>query len=333
MPFDEYMEMCLYDPDEGFFAAGPLRSGKKGNFVTSPEISWAFGHCIGEWVDNNIPSAHAALIEVGPGSGNLLREVIAPWSDSGDPVYAVERSDASRAFHEKRFPDATVVASLGEIPVGTDAVIIANEVLDNMAAALACRTKDGWVEVAVGVEGDDLMLVEIAARREVAEWCEDVFGAAPAGVTVSVQLAVSDWIAGVFDHFGKVTMCLIDYGGRSDELIARDPRPVVRTYRKHQSGFDWLQHPAETDITVDVNVTGVLKAIARAGHKASLISQRDFVLEQGLDELIAETRDDEQLAASKGAIMHQLENRSERLDMEALIDPNGLGAFKVILVE
>ncbi len=31
--------------------------------------------------------------------------------------------------------------------------------------------------------------------------------------------------------------------------------------------------------------------------------------------------------------MHQLENRSERLDMEALIDPNGLGAFQVILVE
>ncbi len=37
-------------------------------------------------------------------------------------------------------------------------------------------------------------------------------------------------------------------------------------------------------------------------------------------------------AASSGEVMAQLKNRSERLDMEALIDENGLGAFNVILV-
>ncbi len=28
MPFDEYMEICLYDPDGAFFTTGPVRSGK-----------------------------------------------------------------------------------------------------------------------------------------------------------------------------------------------------------------------------------------------------------------------------------------------------------------
>lgn len=333
MPFDVYMEMCLYDAEDGFFAAGPVRSGKKGDFVTSPEITWAFGYCVGEWADDNLPSAHAALIEIGPGSGTLLREIIAPWTDAGDPVYAVERSVASRAFHEQRFPTATVVAAIDDIPRGIDAVIVANEVLDNMPAALACRIEGGWVEIAVGVEGDELVLVEIPARQEVIEWCDNVFGEVPSGTTVSAQLAVSGWIRRVLDHFGTVAMCLIDYGGTSEELIERHASSIVRTYRRHQDGLDWLQHPGDTDITVDVNVTGVLKSIARTGRTARLLSQHDFLLKYGLVELIADTTYQEQHSASTGAIMAQLEHRSERLDFEALIDPAGLGAFWVILVE
>ena len=34
MPFDEYMDWCLYDLEEGFFSAGPVRSGKKGERLT-----------------------------------------------------------------------------------------------------------------------------------------------------------------------------------------------------------------------------------------------------------------------------------------------------------
>ncbi|MFV1970757.1 MAG: SAM-dependent methyltransferase [Acidimicrobiia bacterium] len=333
MPFDEYMEWCLYDPDDGFFSAGPVRSSKKGDFVTSPEISWAFGLCVGEWVDDNVPTSHAALVEVGSGSGMLLREIIAPWSDANDPVFAVERSVESRAFLSGRFPNATVVETFDEVPAGIDAVIVANEVLDNMPAALAKRTGDGWAEIAVGLDGEGLVLVELPARDDVNEWCDGMFPVAEPGTTVSAQIGIARWIDGVFDHFGRVSMCLIDYGGKSDELITRNPASIVRTYRRHQSGIDWLQHPGETDITVDVNIDGVLAAIARAGHRARLMSQRDFCLEYGIDELIADAADLEHVAARAGDIMSQLQNRSERLDMEAVIDPHGLGAFKVILVE
>jgi SAM-dependent MidA family methyltransferase len=202
-----------------------------------------------------------------------------------------------------------------------------------MPAALARRSGDGWVEIAVGLEGDELSLVDIAPRVDVVEWCDEVFGDVEAGTTVSVQLAIAGWIDSVFSHFGAVTMCLIDYGGTSEELAARHPSSIVRTYRRRQDGLDWLQHPGETDITVDVNIKGVVSAIARAGREARIMSQREFCLENGLRELITDAADLERLAAKAGEIMTQLENRSERLDMEALIDPNGLGAFKVILVE
>ncbi len=333
MPFDAFMEACLYDADKGFFSAGPVRSGKKGDFVTSPEISWAFGVPVGEWVDANVPSAKAVLVEVGAGSGSLLGEVADLWFASGHGVFAIERSSRARRLLAKRYPDATVVESLDEVPSGNGAVIVANEVLDNMPAALARRTDDGWVEIAVGLEGDELALVEIQARGDVVRWCDETFGDVDFGTTVSVQLAIAAWIDRVLDHFGTVTMCLIDYGGTSEELAARHPSSIVRTYRSHQDDLDWLQHPGETDITVDVNVNAVLKAMTRAGRRVRLMSQRDFCLEYGLGELIEDTAHRERLSASTGAIMDQLENRSERLDMEALIDPHGFGAFQVILVE
>lgn len=333
MPFEQYMEMCLYDPDEGFFSAGPLRSSKRGDFVTSPEISWTFGYCISEWIDASVGDRSAALVEVGAGSGALLTEIEGLFIDRDQPVYAVERSEAARDRLVEEFPDVSVVSSLDDVPEGLDAVIVANELLDNMPAALAVATADGWMEVAVGVSDDALALVETPARPDVVTWCNDVFGDLPAGTMVSVQLAVDDWIEAVFDRFGSVAMCLIDYGADASELAGREPESVVRTYRQHRSGHDWLKHPGETDLTVDVNVTGVLRAIERCGREARVTSQRTFAREYGLAELILDAKADELMAATGGEIMTQLEIRSERLDMEALIDPDGLGAFRVILVE
>jgi len=333
MTFDAYMETCLYDPAGGFFSAGPVRSGTKGDFVTSPEISWAFGYCVGEWADTTTSRDCAALIEVGAGSGSLLSETADLWTGRGCSTYAVERSAEARLRIASTIDDVVAVGSIADIPSGIDAVVVANEVLDNMPAALARRTGAGWIEIAVGVDSDELVLVDVAARDVVVDWCERVIGEVEPGTVVSVQIAVSEWIAEVFAHFGDVSMCLIDYGATSKELGTRSPESVVRTYRRHQAGLDWLRHPGQTDVTVDVNITGVLEAIARAGRQGHVMTQRDFVLEHGLGEIIEDARDGELLAASKGAIMHQLENRSERINMEALIDPNGLGAFQVIIVE
>ncbi len=330
MPFDVYMEWCLYDPEDGFFSAGPVRSGKGGDFVTSPEISWAFGFCVGEWARKNAPSPDALLVEMGSGSGAMLEQMADAWTLGS--IYAIELSVVARDGQLGELDNVTVIKSIDEIPRGTDAVVIANEVLDNMPAALARRVDEGWVEIGVDVDQYRLALVDMPARPEVANWCNDTFGAVSDGTVVSVQIAVSEWIESAFERFDTVAMCLIDYGGTSENLASRNPSDVVRTYRKHQSGLGWLQSPGKTDITVDVNVDAVVGAIERAGGEATVLSQREFCLTHGLEELITDASDLERIAAKAGDVLAQLTNRSERLDMEALIDPYGLGAFRVILV-
>ena len=39
IPFSRYMELALYEPGQGYYAAGSRKIGAEGDFVTAPEIS------------------------------------------------------------------------------------------------------------------------------------------------------------------------------------------------------------------------------------------------------------------------------------------------------
>ena len=50
MAFEAWVEACLYDPDGGFYAAGGA-AGRRGDFITSPEVGPLFGAVVARWLD------------------------------------------------------------------------------------------------------------------------------------------------------------------------------------------------------------------------------------------------------------------------------------------
>ena len=80
MPVSLYMQTCLHDPKEGYYATRP---GLGEDFTTAPEISQIFGELIGlwvvhEWIGLGRP-APFSLIEPGPGRATLMVDALAPW--------------------------------------------------------------------------------------------------------------------------------------------------------------------------------------------------------------------------------------------------------------
>ncbi|KAL6894952.1 S-adenosyl-L-methionine-dependent methyltransferase [Trichoderma evansii] len=123
VPLASYMRMCLTGDLGGYYtgAVGQDRDqfGAKGDFVTSPEISQIFGELLGiwfiaEWISQGRPSKGVQLIEVGPGRGTLMDDMLRTiqrfpaMANSIESVFMVEASRELRETQKKRLcgPDA-----------------------------------------------------------------------------------------------------------------------------------------------------------------------------------------------------------------------------------
>ncbi len=122
MPVDEYMALCLADPDYGYYITrDPL--GARGDFITAPEISQMFGELIGLWMtavwkQMGAP-AKIRIIELGPGRGTLMKDamraaqVVPAFREAAALASGRDQPGAGSAAgaHARTADDADVLAS------------------------------------------------------------------------------------------------------------------------------------------------------------------------------------------------------------------------------
>jgi SAM-dependent MidA family methyltransferase len=192
-------------------------------------------------------------------------------------------------------------------------VILANELLDNLPTRIVERTALGWAEVWVDAVGGD----EVRAGPEVPE--PRVGVEVPIGTRLPVAERAAAWVADALARLASGRLVMFDYGVRStDELVGR---PWLRTFREHVRGSDPLAGPGSTDITIDVPFDQ-LPAATR------LVTQREFLREHGIDELVEEGRRVWHERAHIGDL-EAVRHRSRIIEADALLDPDGPGGFLV----
>lgn len=319
IPFERFMDLALYQPG-GFFAGEKLRSEKAGDFLTSPEVSPLFGETLAKFVadERDRIGDPFQLVEVGAGSGSLLRPLLATFDVE---ALAVEASLAARAALSELVPVSH------ELPDRIRGVVIANELVDNLPFALAQRVDSGWRERWVGLVADQLTFVDADPRPSVVDWLDSYAGPVIDGDWVEVQLAAGEWLSQVLDRLEIGSVLVFDYGDTAEGLLPRRKDGTLRTYRAHHLGPHPLDEPGETDITADVNFT----ALIDLAPEARLMRQDEFLRDLGLRDRLGDLRRQELEAARSGDEMERLRIRTLKTEAETLLHPRGLGDFRVLI--
>ncbi len=90
IPFSRYMELCLYDPDHGYYTRNAEQFGKSGDFYTSSDVHAVFGRLMARqfeemWRALGSPEK-IAIVELGPGRGLFAQDVL-DWSEKKFPEF------------------------------------------------------------------------------------------------------------------------------------------------------------------------------------------------------------------------------------------------------
>lgn len=370
LPVSTVLDVALYNSQVGFYETGGLAGRRQGDFLTSPEVGGLFGAVVaraldGLWQQMGEPDPYL-VVEAGAGSGTLARAVLA-----ADPACAralryvlVERSAALRRRHGAYLPledpalvmppvdpesgrplaeapPGPICASLVDLPrvSGVPAVVLANELLDNLPFDVAERGSHGWSEVRVGL-GDSLSLDDVAATAdhpgltEVPVPLDEARAAeldrlapdAPEGGRVPLQRAASNWLRSALAVAGPVGRVVVfDYAATTAELAHRPQVSWLRTYRGHSRGGGYLDNLGGQDVTCEVAIDQLAAVTAPVRDS----SQSAWLEAWGIGELVAEAKETWAARAHLGDLA-ALAARSHINEARALLDPEGLGAFRVL---
>jgi SAM-dependent MidA family methyltransferase len=90
IPFSRYMELCLYDPELGYYSRNAEQFGKAGDFYTSSDVHAVFGRLLARQFDEmwrilGRPE-RITLMELGPGRGLFAQDVL-DWSEKKFPDF------------------------------------------------------------------------------------------------------------------------------------------------------------------------------------------------------------------------------------------------------
>ncbi len=335
--FRTFMELALYDADHGYYARGPVRYGRKGDYLTAPTASDWYTAVLARLFEGLAARAGAPLrvVDAASGDGSFLAGLLAAWDDRNEAVemISVERSAALRRIQEERLPPGRVRTVTGPRGIGPwDGLTVfhASELYDALPVHRVVGRDGGLAELWVEAGEGGLRWAERPAPEPLVRHFES------RGVRLEEgQVAEACLEAGPL-HRSLLAACgapaaafVLDYGYPARRLY--DPRGrrggSLACYAGHRMDRDPLDRPGGKDITAHVDWDTLREATRAAGWvEVALVPLAEFLVRGGIAALV-EARglglEREVDAASWTA----------RQEIKRLLDPDGMGSDLRVLVQ
>jgi SAM-dependent MidA family methyltransferase len=300
--FAKYMEMALYTPGLGYYAAGSIKLGSQGDFVTAPEISPLFGATIVQTIlpalthlqEESLP---LQILEFGAGSGALAESVLDGLQRLGLKIDSYNILDLSADLIDRQkqrlFQRPEKINWLSELPENFIGIILANEVLDAMPIDLIVQRNGAWHYKNVGfakteqntseqfVFCDGLRVEDSLLPTQLQK--EDF----PEGYTTEIHSNGNAWINSLAELLKKGLLLTFDYGFPAHEYyhLQRGQGTLMGHYR-HHAIQDPFFYPGLCDLTAHVEWSTITQSAIDHGFDfLGYTSQASYLLKAGIGEL------------------------------------------------
>ncbi len=303
--FRRYMEMALYEPGLGYYAAaGGSGLGEGADFVTAPEVSPLYGRCLARPCAQVLDATGGDVFEPGAGGGALAGELLAELEALGSlPAhYRILEPSAELQAQQRQRIAARVPHLVGRCvwhtawPEGLTGIAVANEVLDAFPVEGFRIAADARIEQRRTIAPAEGGLADawapapeamVAAVRHIES---DLGRPLPPGYRSEYNPLLAAWLAGLAGCLEHGAALFVDYGYVRSEyyLPERSMGTLVcsRAHRAHDDPYDW---PGLTDITAFVDFTAVTEAATAAGLALEGFSpQAHFLIGCGLEAVAAD---------------------------------------------
>ena len=310
--FAKYMEMALYAPGLGYYAAGKNKLGSKGDFTTAPEISPLFGATI---VQTLLPIIEyfqslklpVKILEFGAGTGALAESILIELQSQDIEVDSYSILDLSADLIERQqsrlaqaFP---MVNWINQLPKNFTGIILANEVLDAMPIELITYQNQQWVfkDVTLTKEStedasEDIIGFKHCLGKEVPQAMlpeclrQQSF---ENGYTTEININAKAWMNSISEILDKGILLTIDYGFPEHEYYHQQRNQgTVMGHYAHHAIQDPFFYPGLCDLTAHLDWTSIANTGINSGLSLlGFTSQASYLLDAGIGSLLMEKVD------------------------------------------
>ena len=338
IPFSRYMELCLYDPEFGYYSRNAGQFGKAGDFYTSSDVHAVFGRLLARqfqemWRVLGSPE-QIVIREFGPGRGLFAQDVM-DWSQKKFPEFfralRYELMEQSVALRERivrtlarRFEAGKAAFANAENPKNSCAenastIVFANEFFD----AIPVDVISSLGSLRIDARGGRFVETWVSASAEQLEFLDRYSVHPEEGERVEVSLRAQKEMASVCE-FETGFVVAIDYGYAREEQLAGRHRGTVRAIRQHSVSGNAYEAPGEQDITADVNFSALAATAEQGGFKVQkLITQSQFLMGIGEANQFGDAFEECRLPQERAKVALQLKH---------LVTPAGMGESFHVLV-
>ena len=288
IPLDKFIDKALYDKTKGYYCKkNPF--GKKGDFLTSPNISRLFSEMLSIWTisfwENLKFPKKINLIEMGSGNGEMIFQMLEtfkrfPKFADSCKVSIYEKSSYLKSIQKKKLKNFKVkwIKNLNEINENPT-IFVANEFFDALPIKQFFKIKNQWTERYVDIERNNKF--KFSNKKINMNLIEKKIG-----LKISHNQEIIEYSPLSIEYFKLISnklkkssggILIIDYGYFN--ILMEN---TIQSVYKHKKN-DVLLNFSEADITHLINFP-LFKKISKKNKLKiqGITSQREFLINMGI---------------------------------------------------